>query len=114
MSKQNRVGIFVGGVMLGSSIGTLLGLLIAPRTGKETRKVLQKSADALPQLAEDLATSIQLQADRLSDNTLQNWEGTLTRLREAIAAGVEASQLEIQKSDRSRSNDLSSSVADRN
>ena len=114
MSKQNQVGIFVGGVMLGSAIGTMLGLLIAPRTGKQTRKVLQKSADALPQLAEDLATSVQLQADRLSDNTLQNWEGTLTRLREAIAAGVEASQLEIQKRDRPRSNDLSSSVADRN
>ena len=116
MSKQDRVGAFVGGVMLGSAIGTMFGLLIAPRTGKETRKVLQKSADALPQLAEDLATTIQLQADRLSETTLKNWEGTLTRLREAIAAGVEASQLEIQKSDRSRSrsNDLSSSVADRN
>ncbi len=116
MSKQDRVGIFVGGVMLGSAIGTMLGLLIAPRTGKETRKVLQKSADALPQLAEDLATTVQLQADRLSETTLKNWEGTLTRLREAIAAGVEASQLEIQKSDRSRprSNDLSSSVTDRN
>ena len=112
MSKQDRVGAFVGGVMLGSAIGTMFGLLIAPRTGKETRKVLQKSADALPQLAEDLATTVQLQADRLSDNTLKNWEGTLTRLREAIAAGVEASQLEIQNSD--RPNDLSSSVADRN
>lgn len=116
MSKENRVGVFVGGVMLGSAIGTILGLLVAPRTGKETRKVLQKSADALPELAEDLATSVQLQADRLSETALENWEGTLTRLREAIAAGVEASQLEIQKADRSRprAKDLGSSVADRN
>lgn len=117
MSKQNRVGVFVGGVMLGSAVGTILGLLVAPRTGRETRKVLQKSANALPELAEDLATSVQLQADRLSESTLHNWEGTLTRLREAIAAGVEASQLEINKTNQPRSggnNDLSSSVVDRN
>ena len=116
MSRQNRVGVFIGGAIVGGAVGTILGLLIAPRSGKETRKVLQKSADALPELVEDLATSVQLQTDRLSETTLQNWEGTLTRLREAIAAGVEASQLEIQQAERSRlrANDLSSSVADRN
>ena len=48
--------------------------------------------DALPELAEDLSSSIQLQADRLSESTLNNWDGTLTRLKEAIAAGIEASQ----------------------
>lgn len=115
MSKQEQLGIFVSGVMLGSAAGTILGLLIAPRTGKDTRKVLQKSADALPQLAEDLATSLQLQTGRLSETTLQNWEGTLTRLREAIAAGVAASQLESQKvENRARANNLNSSTLDRN
>jgi gas vesicle protein len=114
MSKPERVGIFISGVMLGSAAGTILGLLIAPRTGRETRKVLQKSADALPQLAEDLATSVQLQTDRLSENTLQNWEGTLTKLRQAIAAGVAASQLEIQKvENRAKSGKLNSSTLDR-
>ncbi|MGB5631559.1 MAG: YtxH domain-containing protein [Waterburya sp.] len=92
MSKQNPTGVFVGGLMIGSAIGTVLGLLIAPRTGKETRRVIKKSADALPEIAEDLSTSIQLQADRLSESTLENWEGTLDRLREAIAVGIETSQ----------------------
>ncbi len=92
MSKQNATGVFVGGLMIGSAIGTVLGLLIAPRTGKETRRVIKKSADALPEIAEDLSTSIQLQADRLSESTLENWEGTLDRLREAIAVGIETSQ----------------------
>ena len=92
MSKQNPTGVFVGGLIIGSAIGTALGLLIAPRTGKETRKVIKKSADALPEIAEDLTTSIQLQADRLSESTLENWEGTLDRLRKAIAAGIETSR----------------------
>ena len=92
MSQQNKTGVFLGGMMIGSAIGTAIGLLIAPRTGKETRKIIKKSADALPELAEDLSTSIQFQADRLSDSALENWSGTLTRLQEAIAAGIEASQ----------------------
>ena len=92
MSKQNKTGIFIGGMTLGGAIGMAIGLLAAPRTGKETRKVIKKSADALPELAEDLSTSIQLQANRFSATTLENWESTLSRLNQAIAAGIEASQ----------------------
>ena len=44
---------------------------MAPRTGKETRKVIEKSADALPELAEDLTASLQMQANRLSKSTLK-------------------------------------------
>ena len=72
------------------------GLLMAPRTGKETRQILKKSADALPELAEDLSTSVQLQADRLSETAIRNWDETLIRLKEAIAAGLEATQRERQ------------------
>ena len=98
MSRQNKTGTFITGLTIGSALGTLIGLLIAPRTGKETRKVIKKSADALPELAEDLSTSIQLQAHRLSEEALENWDDTLARLRKAIAAGIEASKLEQAKS----------------
>jgi gas vesicle protein len=94
--SNNRSGVFIGGVLLGAAIGTLTGLLVAPRTGRETRHLLKKSADALPELAEDLSTSVQLQADRLSESALRSWDETLERLREAIAAGIEASQQERQ------------------
>ena len=97
MSKSSRVGTFIGGMAIGGALGTIFGLLIAPRTGRETRQVLKKSADALPELAEDLSTSLQLQADRLSDSALRNWDETLVRLKEAIAAGVEASQVEVRQ-----------------
>jgi gas vesicle protein len=94
--SNNRSGVFIGGVMLGATIGALAGLLAAPRTGRETRKLLKKSADAIPELAEDLSTSVQIQADRLSANALRNWDDTLDRLRDAIAAGIDASQRESQ------------------
>ncbi len=94
--SNNRSGAFLGGVLLGAAIGTITGLLMAPRPGRETRQILKKSADALPELAEDLSTTVQLQADRLSETALRNWDGTLARLRDAIAAGLEASQEEHQ------------------
>jgi len=95
--NRGSSGSFLGGVLLGAAIGAVTGLLMAPRTGRETRQLLKKSADALPELAEDLSTSVQLQADRLSETALRNWDGTLARLREAIAAGVEASQREREE-----------------
>ncbi|GAB1543091.1 YtxH domain-containing protein [Scytonema sp. NUACC21] len=94
--SNNRSGLFIGGLMLGATIGTLTGLLIAPRTGRETRQILKKSASALPELAEDISTSVQMQADRLSANARSNWDDTLDRLRDALAAGIDASYRESQ------------------
>ena len=113
MSKQNQTGVFVAGLTIGSAVGTMVGLLIAPRTGKDTRKVIKKSVDALPELAEDLTTSLQLQADRLSESTLENWEGTLDRLREAIAAGIEANRAAKTSKLDTLNRDLNSPTADR-
>lgn len=112
MSKK-ITGAFIGGLLLGSAIGTITGLLIAPRTGRDTRLLLKKSADALPELAEDLSTSVQLQADRLSESALRSWDGTLTRLREAIAAGIEASgreNVELRESNTEVANESRPSV----
>lgn len=91
-----KSGAFIGGVVVGAAVGAVTGLLVAPRTGRETRQILKKSADALPELVEDLSSSIQLQADRLSETALQNWEQTLNRLRDAIAAGQIATQKEYE------------------
>lgn len=93
MSK-NRSGSFLGGVLVGTVIGAVTGVLLAPRSGRATRQLLKKSADALPELAEDLSTSMQIQADRLSESALRSLDGTLMRLREAMNAGLEAVHLD--------------------
>jgi gas vesicle protein len=95
MSDRNE-GAFIGGLLVGSAVGAIAALMLAPRSGKDTRKILKKSLDALPELAEDLADSLHLHADHLSENARRNWAGTLHRLQEAIAAGVEASKQEAQ------------------
>ena len=95
--SDSKSDALLGGVIVGVAIGAIAGILAAPRTGRETRRILRKSADALPELAEDLATSIQFQADRLSETMLVNWDQTLERLREAAIAGRAASQQEWER-----------------
>ncbi|MFM7442059.1 MAG: YtxH domain-containing protein [Snowella sp.] len=97
MSEKGNGGTFVAGIVVGGLIGTAIGLLVAPRSGEETRRILKKSADALPEIAEDLSSSIQLHADRFSASARGNWQETLVRLKEAIAAGVEASQMTAEE-----------------
>ncbi len=111
MSNKRSVN-FIGGLMLGATIGAFTGLLMAPRTGRETRKLLKKSADALPDLAEDLSTSAQIQADRLSENAMRSWDETLERLREAVFAGIDAGAREHQLLKRQNIQDNSNSLPD--
>lgn len=94
--SNNRSKIMIGGFLVGAVMGVITGVLLAPRPGKETRRIVKKSMAALPELAEDLSTSVQLQADRFSESARANWEDTLTRLQIAVAAGVEASQQQKQ------------------
>ncbi len=101
---DNKSDGLLGGIIIGAAIGAIAGILATPRTGRETRRILRKSADALPELAEDLATSLQFQADRLSETTLSNWDQTLGRLREAVAAGQAASRREWESQINSQSN----------
>jgi gas vesicle protein len=94
-----RSGAFLVGAMLGAAAGAVAGLLAAPRTGRETRHILKKTADALPDLAEDLSSTVQIQADRLSEKAIRNWDGTLVRLKDAIVAGVDATRQAQQSAD---------------
>jgi gas vesicle protein len=91
MAAKNR-GTFLGGVMMGAAIGAVAGLLVAPRKGQDTRKILSKTVSAVPQMAEDISDSVKLQADRLSAAAGDRWQDTLDRLATAISAGIVASQ----------------------
>jgi gas vesicle protein len=108
MADKNR-GTFIGGVILGAAIGAVAGLLAAPRKGRDTRKLLQKTATAVPQMAEDISSSVRLQADRLGAAASDNWHDTLDRLSIAIEAGIIASQ-SVRPIDPPISGDLKSKI----
>ncbi len=91
MADKNR-GTFIGGMIIGAAIGTLTGLLVAPRKGQDTRKIVNKTMSAVPQMAEDIASSVQLQADKVAAVASDRWYDTVDRLATAISAGIVASQ----------------------
>jgi gas vesicle protein len=104
MADKHR-GTFIGGIFLGAAIGAVTGLLVAPRKGQDTRKILNKTVAAVPQMAEDISSSVQFQADKLSAAAGDRWHDTLDRLATAISAGIVASQSmrELETSTRSQS-----------
>ncbi len=91
MADKNS-GRFIGGMLIGAAVGAVTGLLVAPCKGRDTRKILSKTVTAVPQMAEDISSSVQLQADRLSMAAGDRWHDTLDRLSTAISAGIVASQ----------------------
>jgi len=92
MSQEEKNTAFLMGLLLGSSIATVATFLFTPRTGKENRQILRKTAQALPEMAEDISATMQTNTIRLSASALEKWHNTLTRLQSAIASGIEASR----------------------
>jgi gas vesicle protein len=89
-------GKFWGGLLIGSAIGAAAGILLTPRSGKESRRKLIQSSSKL-------GSTVQYQADRLagklgdqlseiSESAQKTINETTERVQEAIAAGQEASR----------------------
>ena len=101
-----RVGTTVSSVTIQESRSLKCILQIKP----DSHKLVKKSANAIPELAEDISSSVQIQANRLSTSTLQNWDETVDRLREAIAIGIDATQRESQSLNKKNTVDVSSTT----
>ncbi|MEM6446860.1 MAG: YtxH domain-containing protein [Cyanobacteria bacterium J06642_2] len=90
-------GAFLGGLLVGTAIGTAIGVLVAPRSGKDTRRLLKKSADALPEVAEDVSSNLQYQTAKVLESAQTSLDETLNRLQEAIVIGKHTMQEKQQE-----------------
>ncbi len=95
--SRNNAGAFLGGLVIGGVAGLVTGMVLAPRSGQETRRVLRKTAAALPELTTDLSDNLQLQAQRWQGILQTQWQDTWERLQMAINAGLEAGRQEHQR-----------------
>ena len=72
-------GHMVAGVVFGAAVGAALGLILAPRTGKETRRVLAESSERMRRQASDAY-----------EQASTNVNDMMNRGRAAVARGREA------------------------
>lgn len=93
-------GAFVGGMIVGAAVGAIAGLLAAPKQGQETRKLIKESADALPDLLDDVSETVQFHAEQWTEVGLNKWDSTLLRLRRAITTGLDVSKQERRRLER--------------
>ena len=56
-------GKFICGFLVGGAIGAVAGILLAPKSGKETREMLANSAQEMIKRADETADRIKSKAD---------------------------------------------------
>ena len=56
---------FLAGFIVGGALGAIAGILLAPRTGKETRELLASSAKEAVSKADETVKEIQSKADNV-------------------------------------------------
>jgi gas vesicle protein len=82
----DNVGSKVSFFLVGVGIGSLLGVLFAPKSGEETREFLGKRADDGREFAQKKAKELRDRADEL----IERGKDVASRKRDSLSAAVEA------------------------
>lgn len=110
MSKQSSGPGFLTGFVVGGLIGTAVGLLLAPKSGKETRESLREQGFVLPANFDDFIETAKGATSDITGSVMQAVESKKAQVQEAIAHGKEAANetrqtLEREFADRTGKND---------
>jgi len=94
-SERNDGGGYLGWFVLGGLIGAAAALLLAPKTGRETREML--ASGDLARRAQTLANEAQGRAGEWLDKSRELFEEQTQRLMTAFEAGKDAMREEMRK-----------------
>jgi len=76
--SENRYGDWMRGLFIGGMVGMIIGLLYAPKSGRETR-------DDLSERAKDLATRLKDEYDVALEKSKSAYDSLLQKLKEVEA-----------------------------
>ena len=94
-SDRNDAAGYLGWFFLGGIIGAAAALLVAPKTGRETREML--SSGEWARRAQTMATEAQGRAGEWLDKSRELFEEQTQRLMTAFEAGRDAMRDEMRK-----------------
>lgn len=86
------VSRFLAGFIVGGAIGAVAGVLLAPRSGEETRKILKDTADDMARRADETAKQIKVKADDAVSDLQKKGDEIKEKLQDLIAKQKEAKE----------------------
>jgi gas vesicle protein len=99
-NDRNDAAGYLGWFFLGGLIGAAAALLMAPKTGRETRELLAERGGDVAKRAQAMATDAQGRAGEWLDKSRELFEEQTQRLMTAFEAGKDAMREEIRKTPR--------------
>jgi gas vesicle protein len=81
---------YLGWFFLGATLGAVAALLVAPKSGRETRDVLLEKGNEFARKAQEFATEAQGRASEWVDKSRELFEEQTQRLMTAFEAGRQA------------------------
>jgi gas vesicle protein len=98
MANERDEGVgYMGWFLFGTVLGAAAALLMAPRTGQQTRDLLSDRSEEFARRAQGLATEAQTRAGEWLDKSREVFEEQTQRLMGAFEAGKEALREEMRK-----------------
>jgi gas vesicle protein len=96
-NDRNDAAGYLGWFFLGGMLGAAAALLMAPKTGRETRELLAERSNEVARRAQEMATDAQGRAGEWFDKSRELFEEQTQRLMTAFDAGKDAMRDEIRK-----------------
>lgn len=89
MEQQSGGGLFKG-LIAGAAIGVAIGLLYAPRPGRETREMIRQKAEDIRCQAEGLREDLKEKAEDISDTVKERMKEISHTIRGNGSGKIEA------------------------
>lgn len=96
-NDRNDAAGYLGWFFFGGMIGAAAALLMAPKTGRETREILAERGNEVAKRAQAMANDAQGRAGEWFDKSRDLFEEQTQRLMTAFEAGKDAMRDEIRK-----------------
>ncbi|HIK37262.1 MAG: YtxH domain-containing protein [Geminocystis sp.] len=92
VTEDKHNNSFLIGFLMGGGIAAITTFLLTWSKEEQNKKIIQKTAEALPEMAGDFLSTMQENASRIQQQAKTKWQKTMTRLQVAVAAAIQASK----------------------